>query len=91
MTARQRVLQKLADLSDDDVDALLPIVERLRAKHLAPVQHPNIKQTSSSTEVKQLHPERFGSMAGTARIVGSIEESAESAQAWTYDEDNLKS
>lgn len=91
MSARQRVLQELADLSDEDVDALLPIVERLRAKHLAPVPPPRANPAASATSATQPHPERFGSMAGTARVVGDIEEPIERVEAWTYDEQNLKS
>lgn len=34
MTARQLLLQHLADLSEDDAHALLPIVERLQAKRV---------------------------------------------------------
>ena len=35
MTARQLLLQHVADLSEDDAHALLPIVLRLRAKRVA--------------------------------------------------------
>ena len=36
MTARQLLLQHVVDLSEDDAHALLPIVQHLRAKRVAP-------------------------------------------------------
>ncbi|MBK9260851.1 MAG: hypothetical protein IPM54_13655 [Polyangiaceae bacterium] len=91
MTARQRVLLHLSDLTDEDVDALLPIVEHLRAKRLVPTHAnhvPEPKQASAPTERR--HPERFGPLAGSVKFVGDVESPVEPTEDWTYDEENIK-
>jgi hypothetical protein len=90
VTIRQTLVQQLADLSDEDVHALLPIVERLRAKHIAPANAPTTKDAPPFTSSQRLHPERFGPLAGSVRIVGDLESPVHNADAWTCDEENLK-
>ncbi|WP_437780795.1 hypothetical protein [Sorangium sp. So ce1097] len=90
MTARQLLVQQLADLSDEDVHALLPIVERLRAKHIALASAPATQDTPPPTPPQRRHPERFGRLAGSARFVDDLESPVENADAWTCDEENLK-
>jgi hypothetical protein len=90
VSIRQTLVQQLADLSDEDVHALLPIVERLRAKHIAPTNGNTTQGAPPLAPSGRLHPERFGPLAGSVRIVGDIESSVENADAWTCDEENLK-
>ncbi|WP_437647670.1 hypothetical protein [Sorangium sp. So ce362] len=90
MTARQTLVQQLADLSDEDVQALLPIVERLRAKRIIPANAPTMNETASLAPSPRRHPERFGPLTGSVRFVGGIEAPVESADGWTFDAENLK-
>ncbi|XXY44794.1 hypothetical protein WME91_32805 [Sorangium sp. So ce269] len=90
MTARQLLVEQLADLSDEDVHALLPIVERLRAKHIAPANAPTTEGATSLAPSLRRHPERFGRLAGSARFVDEVESPVASADEWTCDEENLK-
>jgi hypothetical protein len=90
VTAREILLQHFADLSDDDVHALLPIVQHLRAKRIAPESPQTVKETPSETASRRRHPERFGPLAGSVRFVGDVESPVEMADAWTCDEENLK-
>jgi hypothetical protein len=90
VTARQHLVQQLADLSDEDVDALLPIVERLRAKRIAAANATTMPAATTTIPSHRRHPERFGQLAGSARFVDDIESPAENADAWTCDEENFK-
>ncbi|MGK4007815.1 hypothetical protein WMF31_34685 [Sorangium sp. So ce1036] len=90
MTARQILAQHLADLSDEDVQALLPLVERLRAKRIAPANALPTGEIASPAPSTRRHPERFGPLAGSVRLVGEIQVPVENADRWTYDEENLK-
>jgi hypothetical protein len=36
------------------------------------------------------HPERFGPLAGSVRLMRDVEHSLENEDAWTCDEENLK-
>lgn len=87
MTARALLLQRLAELDDEDVQALLVVADRLHAKPLAPkVQTAN---GAPAAGVRR-HPERFGALVGSARFAGDIESPAEHAAAWTGDRENLR-
>ncbi len=91
MTARQRVLFHLAELADEDVDALLPIVERLRAKRLVPTYtNSGVLPPQVSAPIVRLHPERFGALAGSVRTMGDVESPIEPADLWGSDGENLK-
>lgn len=90
VTARQTLVQQLADLSDEDVQALLPIVERLRAKRIVPANARTMNETTSLAPSPRRHPERFGPLTGTVRFVGEIEAPVENADGWTFDAENLK-
>ena len=81
MTARALLLQHLADLADEDVQALLVVAERLRAKHLAPKKLETA--TGATAAGVRRHPERFGALAGSVRFEGDVESPAEDAAAWT--------
>lgn len=90
MSARQILLQQIADLSEDDAHALLPIVERLRAKRVAPGSPQVATGASSEVPPHRRHPERFGPLAGSVRRIGDVEHPVENEDAWTCDEANLK-
>lgn len=90
MTARQILVQQLADLSDEDVQALLPIVERLRAKHIATAAARTMTEITSLGPSSRRHPERFGPLVGSVRFIGDVEAPVENAEKWTFDEENLK-
>lgn len=90
MTARQLLVQQLADLSDEDVQALLPIVERLRAKRIAAASTPSTKDVAPLAPSPRRHPERFGPLIGSVRLAGDIDAPVEGADQWTFDEENLK-
>lgn len=90
MTARQILLQQIADLSEDDAHALLPIVERLRAKRVAPGSPRAATEASSEAPTPRRHPERFGPLAGSVRLISDLEHPVENEDAWTCDEENLK-
>ena len=89
MTDRQLLLQHLANLSDEDVHALLPIVERLRAHRIVPANAHGAKPQAPSTSARR-HPERFGPLAGSVRFMGDIESPVEAVNAWTGDAEHLK-
>jgi hypothetical protein len=90
VTARQILLQQIADLSEDDAHALLPIVQRLRAKRVAPGSPQAATAASSEAPPHRRHPERFGPLAGSVRRMGDVEHPVENEDAWTCDEENLK-
>jgi hypothetical protein len=90
VTARQILLQQIADLSEDDAHALLPIVERLRAKRVAPGSPQAATEASSEAPTPRRHPERFGPLAGSVRLISDLEHPVENEDAWTCDEENLK-
>ena len=90
MTARQILLQQIADLSEDDAHALLPIVERLRAKRVAPGSPQAATGASSEAPPHRRHPERFGPLVGSLRRMGDVEHPVENDEAWTCDDENLK-
>jgi hypothetical protein len=90
VTARQILLQQIADLSEDDAHALLPIVQRLRAKRVAPGSPQAATEASSEAPTHRRHPERFGPLAGSVRLMGDVEHPVEDEDAWTCDEENLK-
>ena len=90
MTSRQLLLQQIAALSEDDVNALLPIVQRLRAKRVAPVTPQAATETPSELPTHRHHPERFGPLAGSVRFIGDVQHPVENGEAWTCDEENLK-
>jgi hypothetical protein len=90
VTARQILLQQIADLSEDDAHALLPIVQRLRAKRVAPGSPQADAEVSSEALAQRRHPERFGPLAGSVRFLGDVEAPVENEDAWTCDEESLK-
>jgi len=90
VTARQILLQQIADLSEDDAHALLPIVERLRAKRVAPGSPRAATEASSEAPTPRRHPERFGRCLGSVRLISDLEHPVENEDAWTCDEENLK-
>jgi hypothetical protein len=91
VTARQILLQQIADLSEDDAHALLPIIQRLRAKRVAPGSPQAAMEASSEAPALRRHPERFGPLAGSVRLRGDVEHPVENEDAWTCDEENLRS
>lgn len=92
MTARAQLLRHLADLPEEDVQALLTVAERLRAKHLPPAV-PAVATAPAAgpppVPGAPRHPERFGSLLGSARASGDVEAPAEDAGRWTFDAKNL--
>lgn len=92
MNARAQLLRRLADLPEEDVEALLGVAERLRGKHLSlsPALTRRAAGTGgdSSASAAQ-HPERFGALRGSARVCGDVEAPAEDAAQWTFDAKNL--
>jgi hypothetical protein len=92
MTARAQLLRHLADLPEEDVQALLVVAERLRAKHLAPavpVAGAVASVGAAPSPGTAQHPERFGSLSGSARFSGDVESPVVDADMWTFDAKNL--
>lgn len=85
MTTRAQLLRQLADLPDEDIQALLAIATRLRAKHLTPTP----PEPPAALPVGRLHPERFGSLAGSVRFSEDVESPAADPDLWTCDAKNL--
>jgi hypothetical protein len=70
MTARALLLRHLADLSEEDVQALLGVAERLRAKHLT---SPRTTPSAAAPPAATQHPERFGALIGSVQLHGDVE------------------
>lgn len=85
MTARAQLLQHIAQLSEEDIQALLPIAERLRAKHLPPAG----PEAAAPAAQGLRHPERFGALAGSVRHSGDVESPVIDPDLWTADAKNL--
>jgi hypothetical protein len=47
-------------------------------------------EASSEAPAHRRHPERFGPLAGSVRLMGDVEHPVENEDAWTCDEENLK-
>ena len=88
MTARALLLRHLADLPEEDVQALLTVAERLRAKHLTPQAS---RDGTAAVPAAAKHPERFGSLIGSVRLEGDVESPVMDNGAWTIDEKNFTS
>ena len=86
MTARTLLLQHLADLTEEDMETLVQVAERLRAKHLA-LRAPVSGETAPGGAKR--HPERFGALAGSVRYEGDVESPVEDASMWTGDLESL--
>lgn len=92
MITRAKLLLHLAHLSEEDVQALLVVAERLRAKHTAaavPVSGPAATPSAMPSAGAVRHLERFGSLSGSVRVSGDVRSSPVDAGVWTYDAKNL--
>jgi hypothetical protein len=89
MTARAQLLRHLTELSDEDVQALLGVAERLRAKHLPPQASATSAPSAAVPPEATHHPERFGALVGSVRFADDVESPVIDAAAWTADEGNL--
>ena len=87
MSVRGKLIRQIAELAEDDVRALLALVERLRAR----------AEPSSSQHVTPLpvmprhHPERFGTLRGSVQVKGDMEAPVADAEGWTFDARNVGS
>jgi hypothetical protein len=87
MSARTQLLRHIADLAEEDVRALLGVVERLRAKHSVPVPEP----APSPLDDAVRHPEQFGGLSGSVRSSGDLESPVADSETWTFDAENVGS
>ncbi|MCX4240039.1 hypothetical protein [Paraliomyxa miuraensis] len=86
MTPRELLLRRIAGLDDEDVRAVLAVVERLHARGRArgPAAHP----TRPGHEVLA-HPERFGTLSGSVRVVGDVQGASAGSGPWSFDGENI--
>ena len=47
-------------------------------------------EASSEAPTPRRHPEQFGPLAGSVRLMGDVEHPLENEDAWTCDYENLK-
>jgi hypothetical protein len=88
MSLRTQLIRQIAELAEEDVRALLGLVERLRAKQ-APT--PSSQLAPSPPDGAMLHPERFGTLPGSVQLLGDVESPAADPELWTFDAENVGS
>lgn len=86
MSAKDLLLRRIADLGEEDARALLAVVDRLctRAQSTA---EPSPEGPRTAVQ----HPERFGALRGSVRIVGDVEAPTVEPEQWTFDAENVGS
>lgn len=87
MSLRTQLIRQIADLAEEDLRALLGLVERLRA-HRSPTPSSGL---ASPPDGVMLHPERFGTLPGSVQLLGDVESPVEASDLWTLDEENVGS
>jgi hypothetical protein len=78
MSLRAKLIRQLAELDEEDVRALLGLVERLRAK-----QAPTPSSEPGPPDGAKLHPERFGTLPGSVQFLGDVESPVADPELWT--------
>lgn len=87
MSLHAKLIRQIAELAEDDVRALLTLVERLRAR-----PEPSSSQHFTPLPVVPTHhPERFGTLRGSVRVSGDVEAPVSDAEGWTFDAGNVGS
>jgi hypothetical protein len=88
MSLRAQLIRQIAELAEEDVRALLGLVERLRAK-----QTPTLSSelAPSRPDGPMLHPERFGTLPGSVQFLGDVESPTAEPDVWTFDAENVGS
>lgn len=87
MSLRAQLIRQIAGLAEDDVRALLALVERLLARS----EPTSSDQVTPLSVVPTHHPERFGTMLGSVQVRGDVEAPVADAEEWTFDAGNLGS
>lgn len=85
MSLRAQLIREIAELAEEDVRALLALVERLRAR-----PEPSSSELAMpGSVVPTLHPERFGTLLGSVRVMADVESPVADPDGWTFDADNV--
>jgi len=87
MSLRAKLIRQIAELAEEDVRALLDLVERLRAKQ-APTPS---SEPGPLPDGALLHPERFGKLPGSVQFLGDVESPVAEPELWTLDAENVGS
>lgn len=85
MSIRAQLIRQIAGLAEEDVRALLALVERLRARSV-PSSPGHVTPLSV---VPSRHPERFGMLLGSVRVMSDVEAPVADPDAWTFDAGNV--
>lgn len=88
MSLRAQLIRRIAELAEEDVRALLGLVERLQARHESV---PTSELAPSLPGGAMLHPERFGTLLGSVQFLGDADAPVVDPEAWTFDAENVGS
>lgn len=83
MTVREILLERIRELPEEDIAALLGVAERLRGR-AASSPATSQKPPAPSTPRPNTAP-----LAGSILFMGDIESPVIEAAAWTHDEENV--
>jgi hypothetical protein len=87
MSLRTQLIRQIAELAEEDVRALLGLVERLRAKQASAPS----SELEPPLDGAMMHPERFGTLPGSVQFLGDVGAPVADPDSWTFDAENVGS